>query len=39
MGLIKFRSVDIKQPDEHLFSCYFFISVEVCLESITIDGF
>ena len=39
MGLIQFRSVDIKQPDALLFSCYSSISVEVCLEGIAIDGF
>ena len=39
VGLIQFRSVDIKQPDALLFSCYSSISVEVCLEGIAIDGF
>ena len=39
MGLIQFRSVDIKQPDALLFSCYSSILVEVCLEGIAIDGF
>ncbi len=39
VGLIQFRSVDIKQPDVLLFSCYSSISIEVCLEVIAIDGF
>ena len=39
MGFIQFRSVDIKEPDALLFSCYSSISVEVCLEGIAIDDF